>query len=68
MKKSTQREVDQAIKFAPIDPVYAATTLANASRSASLRDCLAIETAINTLNLRRFLSVVNGCYVAKVAA
>lgn len=68
MNKATQREVDKAIKFASIDPAYAANTLAVASRSASLRDCLAIETAINNLSLRSFLSVVNGCYVAKVAA
>lgn len=67
MNKATQREVDKATKFAPIDPAFAAATLAGASRSASLRDCLAIEAVINNLNLRGFLSVVNGCYVAKVA-
>ena len=63
MKKSTQREVDQATKFAPIDPGYAASTLAGAHRSASKADQAAIVDLVKSLNLTSFVKMFNGCMV-----
>ncbi len=68
MKKSTQREVDQATKFATIEPLYAASTLAGAHRSASKADQAEIVALAAKLNLTSFLSMFNGCMVAKAAA
>lgn len=68
MKKSTQREVDQAIKFAPIEPAYAASTLAGAHRAASKADQAQIVDLIKSLNLSQFVSMFNGCVIAKAAA
>ncbi len=66
MDKSTKREVQKATNFAGTDPYYAAATLAPLMRAAPNNMVLdELVQVMNDLNLRDYMDVVNGCYVAK---
>jgi len=65
MNKSTQRAVSKAELCAKTEPAYAAATIAPLHRAANKKDQAELETVIDRLNLREYLIVVNGCYVAK---
>ena len=65
MTKSEQREVQKAVNFARINPAYAAAVLAPLLRSCSNRTFPELMSVMNDNNLRGYMEVVNGCYVAK---
>ena len=69
LTKSEAAEVQKAVNFARIDPRFAAASLAGVMRSCRRKSAFAyMSTVMYEHGLREHMEVVNGCYVAKVAA
>lgn len=68
MNKSARGQVEKAIKFASIEPGYAARTIAAIHNAASKRDMAELFSLIAAHNLSAHISMVNGCMVPRSAA
>ena len=69
MNKATARELQKAINSASTAPSYAAATLAGLLRSAPTKKAyVELFPSIDGLNLRAYMEVVNGVFVAKEPA
>ena len=68
MNQATQRQVQKAINFAEVQPFYAAATLADLWRAESPKVQRELVAVMDQCNLRGYMNVVDGCFVAKVPA
>jgi hypothetical protein len=64
MNKIEQREVNKVEAFAAIEPAYAARMLAPLMRAASKKSLAEMVEVMDKHNLRQYMTVVNGCFVA----